>query len=761
MAGMRRVFARAVAALLVAVAAWNDVRAGDDESTTPITRVVKVVRAEDGTPFAGADVEAYGVPGGLVAKRTGVDGTVRFANVPRKDVTFVARAAGRACDWHEPGTWSWVRSPEDDDPDGDGVTTITLELVRGATLEGRVMSTDGAPIAGAALSAREDAAATDVLHLAVAPIWTAATDASGNFRTDRHRPNGAKARHVSVRITAFAPGWISETLDAATAPVEFRLRPAAKLRGTVRNPDGSAAVGVDVHAYPSDFGLFAPSPDDARHDEDEHPRVLHVRTDAQGRYEMAELHPGTKFFVYAERRAPREGDRLADDAIARSELVPDVAVARAGEETVRHLALRGLGSLVLHLEAGSVTDGKDFDVTLSAPAGSLPHFDSDATADGRRWNGLLAGWYSMRIAGNDWASEVHRVFVVDGEETETVVRLSRGESVSGLVVDDRGVPVSGAVVHDSGLRSVDAGYRFAKTDAQGQFRIQGFAGWPVWLSAGAPGHESASGIRVDGPKSPIRLVLVREPRISLQVVAPDGGARPEKLRVLVTDVEGRYAGMQDERIVPVADLPATLDGLRPGPADVTVDVPGWAPSTVRVDLRPGETLAAGPFRFEPGVDLVGRVVDATGRPIAAARVRPYENAAREVVTGGDGRFVLAHLGAGTADLLVTAEGFPETRLVASTGVPAEIALRRGGVATGVVKSLRGRAARTRRYFIFEASAPSGSVPHWHVQTDETSHFTIRLPAGRYRFAPSRYDLADAVLFEVTEGGTTTVESFER
>jgi len=744
-------------AAVLCMAAWPPRgQAGDDEPARPITRVVRAL-GEDGAPLKGADVDAYGLPGGTVTKTTGDDGTVRLADVPRKGVTFVARHPGFYCAWHEPGEWSWAPPPEDDDPDGDGVTTMTLTLVRGAALEGRVLALDdGTPVAGAQVEAREENEATDVRYLSAAPIWSVTTSDDGRFRTDRNRPADEGESLVKVRVTARARGWISETLDDRRPPVEFRLRRAALLRGLVLGPDGKPAPGVHVHAYPSDFGMFNTGPpEDTRVDEDEHPRVLHVLTDEQGRYEMPELSPGVKFFVYAERveRTPGE-EFLHGEAVARSDVAADIGVAKPGEEALCDLKLRTLSSLAVVVPPEAGDDGKEAALWLDGSPGTLPRFDDEETAEGRTWHRLSPGHYVLHVDARGWAPFTRDVDVAEGTNVTLTAHLERGASIGGIVVDDRGTPVAGVSVY----ACAGGVTRDAVTDAAGLFQLTGLAPGPVDVGAACKDFIPPSYARMTAPASDVRINLVRAPRLSLRVEAPPGASLPPQLRVTVTPLAGRYAGMRDGRDLPSADLPAPLEGVEPGATDVTVDLPGHAPATIRVELHPGEAATVGPFAFEEGVALAGRVVDAKGRALAGTRVTPYENDDRAVTAGADGRFVLPHLRAGDVDLCVISDGFPETRLVAATGAQLDLVLRPGGVVRGAVKSKDGSRVYDRQLCIYDAAAPNGFLPHWHALVEKKPRFEIRLPAGRYRFVPSRYEFDEgAVFFDVTEGGTTTVD----
>ena len=762
----------AIAATAAALALAALAAAGDDEErpSSPLARVVHVVRAEDEKPIAGATVEAVGLPGGTLTKTTDADGVAKFPDMPRRGVTFVARLAGRFPAWYDPGGFSWAPPPEDDDPDGDGVTSIALGLTKGTEFSGRVVAKDdGAPIAGATVAAvQETGGVTDVFELRAAPTWTAVTDAEGRFRTASHFPSGFPDRLIRARVTARAPGWISEHVDVKPGgekSADFRLLRAARLRGVVTGIDGKPAAGVLVHACPTGFGLFDDGPPgNQRTDRDEHPRVLEARTDAQGRYAMDELHPGVKFFVYVERCERTDGDFDFGDVLERSAVAADVGTAAAGEETVADLKLRVLASLVVR----ATTEGgvaKDVTVDLTGPPHSYPSIDSEAIEGGRKYVRLDPGTYALRVGAPGCVAVERKVEVPEGKTIELTIPLAKGITIDGVVVDDLGAPAADVNVyaHPTTPQGAARTYRddkSARTDASGAFRLSGLRPGLVDVSAADQRYVFETDVRVTAPMSGLRLVVLRVPFISLRVDAPAGTTLPEKVRAIVTTRAGHYAGMRDGMDVPAADLPATLDRLRPGPVDVTVDIGSFAPATIHVELKPGETAPAGPFAFEPGVTLAGRVVDASGRAVAGARVTPYENDARAATTAADGSFALPHLAAGATELCVVADGFPETRLVATAaegGYAAVIVLRPGGVVRGIVKSRDGERPRPTRLCICDASAPDAYGPHWHGKIDEDPHFSLRLPAGKYRWVPTRYEFdRGAVVFEVKEGGTTDV-----
>jgi carboxypeptidase family protein len=761
-----------VAVVLAAIAAGAAAGDDDERPNTPLTRVVKVVRAEDETPIAGATVDAVGLPRGTATRSTGADGTVKFPDMPRRGVTFVARLAGRFPAWHDPCGFSWHRDEEDYDDDGDGVTSFTLALAKGTEFEGRVIAKDdGSPIAGATVVAEQVAGATDQFELDCAPTWTAVTDAEGRFRTGSHFPSTFRNDNVHARITARAPGWISEHVDVAPhgeSHAAFPLLRAARLRGVVKDADGKAVAGALVHAYPPDCGVFHHGATDTlRIDEDAHPRVLQAITDATGRYEMPELHPGVKFFVYAEREEQEPGKEFEwKEAVARSDVALGVGTAACDEEAVCDLKLHALSSLVVHVARETGGDAEDLGIELIGPPHTYPSIDDEEIECGRKFERLDPGTYTLRVRAGAWLPLEQSVEVPEGRASEMTVRLATGDSIEGVIVDDLGAPVSGLTLY-AYATTADAAHRLlvdrsasTKTDKNGAFRLTGLDAGPVAIGINDKRYVFEDYLHATAPMSGLRIVMNRVPLISLRVDPPPGASLPTKFSVTVRDLAGRYAGLRDPRTVRAAKLPAELDRVRPGPVEVTVDIPGFAPATIRVHLKPGETTPVGPFTFEEGVTLTGRVVDASGRGVPGARVTAYENDARTTSTREDGSFALPHLAPGATDVRVVAAEYPETRIVATAaagGAATAVVLRPGGIVRGTLRSRESGSISGALLCIYEATAVDGYGPHWEERPGKGGDFSLRLPAGKYRFVPSRHEFDQgAVLFEVTEGGTTEV-----
>jgi hypothetical protein len=445
-----------------------------------------------------------------------------------------------------------------------------------------------------------------------------------------------------------------------------------------------------------------------------------------------------------------------------------VGVDAAGAEAVCDLKLRDLGSLVVRVAADAGGGSKGLRVSLDGPPWSEQFVHPAEEGGATVFRALDPGAWALHVAAEGWTAVERAVRIAGGERTEVAVRLGAGAVAEGVVVDDRGVPVSGVTVYASPRNPSQPDLRLpgdrdqsAGTDASGAFRVTGLPAGPVDLCAGGAGYITSDRVRRTVPCGGLRLEIAREPTLLVRVDAPPGTTLPTTVRATVVRLAGRLAGHRLRQDVFVGEHPTALKRVEPGPCEVIVEAPGFAPSKVTVDVLPGETVTAGPFAFEPGIALAGRVVDGGGAPVAGAVVVPYENERRAGTSDAAGRFVLPDLSPGPVDLQVKAAGFPETILMPSVlpdGPPLEIVLRPGGIVRGTVSSRSGARVERAGWCVCLAEWKDAYGPHWDVRVDGAPQFSLRLPAGRYRLVPNRYDFGkDNVLFDVTDGGETGVD----
>lgn len=728
------------------------VAVAQDGST--ITRVVEVRDGPDGPPAADVVVEAWGLPGGTRTIRTGADGTARFESVPRRGVVFVARRPGSACAWHEPGQWAWVVPEEDRDPDGDGVTRIPLVLGKdGTAVEGRVLTPEGEPVGGAVVRAFVRPAGADLPVLRIAPLWTATADAEGRFRTTEHWPRRAAepVRSLEAVVVATAPARIRDerrirARDAGRQkPLELRLAPAAEIRGTVVRSGGSPAAGAAVRAYRTEGGSR---------------EFTDTRADESGAFSFSEIRPGTVYRVFAEVGKTDE----------RSALSPPTLLAAAGETAVVELRTRRLGRLALRLLGEN-----------GAPPPAAARVRFEPPKDARPWchdredDGIFfvpaadAGEWTVTVDAPGYRRQNVPVALGEGEEREVEIRLDRGATVGGLVVDDGGKPVAGATIYvypvdAEGRLDPDAGYEQAVAGPDGRFRIPGLPPGLVDVSAGHARLRADGSKRVEAPAEDVRLVLHAPGSIRFRLAVPEGAARPGRVRATVTLLSGSMRGAQlPYDLSPLPDGRYAIDGLLPGEVSLGVEAAGWAPYVARLRIPPGGVATPEPFALEEGLTLRGRVVDGEGRPVAGARVMAWGNEANAATTGGDGAFAIPHLAAGAVDLSARAEGKAEALFVATAAAdasPLEIVLTPGGIVRGTIRDADGGDPPISLDF-FPAAAADDHVSRWRAGAVDGA-FSIRLPPGRYRCVhPRAGGAAGPTEFEVEEGGEVVLELASR
>jgi len=741
--------------------------AEDEAATTPLTRVVEVVREADGAPVPGVAVEAWGLPGGTVAKRTGADGIARFENMPRKGIVFVARKPGFLCGWHEPGRWWWGPPIEDEDRDQDGITRIRLALVSGTVVDGRVLSKAGKPVAGAVVEAREVAHATDLWTLSGAPFWTATTDAEGRFRTTEHwpaAPKGGKAiggdKLVSAELVTRASGWISERAeiwpaDAGKQPaLTFELLPAVTIRGAVTGADGKPAAGALVHAYPPDFWAFAPGQRNDRDTKATHPREMRVRADADGTFSFAEAYPGVRYRLFAEARAA-DPEGWRDRVVARS------PVGSAVEGVLCQLRLRRLGSLRVRVarEAGGGADSLGFEFV--PPHGARPWAYDDEQDDGSVVVGEAdPGRWTIEVGAFGWVDQRSVVELGEGENKTVPIRLSRGAAVEGVVVDNGGAPVKDARLLAYAIDPEDPdrlldGYEQTRSDEKGRFRLTGLRAGPTSISVGTEGLRADGDTRVVAPAKGVRIVLQAPATVRFRLKSPDGAAAPERVRVTVTRLAGAYRGSQWQDTVDASNGSFEIEGRMPGPVWFAVEARGYAPFMTRLEIKPGVVNEPAPFALSRGLTLRGRVVDGGGSPVAGARLLAWGNEDTAAQTSRRGAFEIPHLASGPVELSVTAPGMAMALLtsrVAEGAEPLEIVLTPGGLVRGSLRDPEGRHTFVDSVDFFPAASRDDNVSRWRAAIAD-GVFSIRLPPGRYRCAYARAGVRRGpTVFDVSEGG---------
>ncbi len=217
----------------------------------------RVVRADDGTPVAGAPVHVReyrqdGVWGDRAAVRTGPDGVAIVSGLlPGGALVFVlgegwfseGLEVGRVVGEEYVANGYRPTRPADWLP-RSGTLDVVLRVVPGRVVEGRVEGHDGRPVAGATVTVQP---AGRLAHLGELefPTRTVGTAPDGRFRAEGLF---ASAAHVVTATAPGQPGFASASVEAGGAgEVVLRFEEPHRIEVTVVDAaSGAPVAGAEV-----------------------------------------------------------------------------------------------------------------------------------------------------------------------------------------------------------------------------------------------------------------------------------------------------------------------------------------------------------------------------------------------------------------------------------------------------------------------------------------------------------------------------------
>ncbi len=499
----------------------------------------RVVSATTGEGIRGAEVTVAG-PGGASSLVTEAEGRFEL----RPSAPGVYQVAAIRAEGFQPFGPEWGRSPISlSAVPGVQVREVVIALTPAPELVGRVLSAEGAPVAGAAVRVLTYRAGESVLF-PVKDRFT--TDERGEFHFTA--PEGARveARHPAHGVARVR---IYEE-DIANRRVELRMyaaaqegtRADARVEGRVLTPDGTPASGALISVmsaasvYPKEYGS-----------RDGYQTVA----EADGSFAVEGLEPG----VY--------------DV---SGMAPGFAPARAFDVRVpaSGVELRLAGGVTL---AGLVMeDGGNpvpaFVVNVLLRYGPLERL---SFAQGRfidaggqfEFHGLTPGRYVVQVTAAGFMPSEREVEVTEGaREVRADVMLARGVRLEGRVLAAGSrLPISGArVAMESGMAGDALAPLFdAVSGADGVFVLEGVPGTGVSLIISAPGYNGRllSGVR---PSAPLE--------VELTATAPDAGSKVELVGIGAV-LKPRGDALVIGEVVPGGGAHAV--GLTPGDELVRID----------------------------------------------------------------------------------------------------------------------------------------------------------------------------------------------
>lgn len=554
-----------------------------------------------------------------------------------------------------------------------------------------------------------------------ANVRSARTDADGRARFERLAVGEVFAecdRGVQQQCVIHAGRCTDATMV---------IEPGVQIHGRVLDVDGRPAPGAVVymlHRY--------------------EPYAGHVvaQADAEG--------------VFGIEHAPAERAlSLSARMAGRAPSTQQVVMAGAGATIDVELRFEARGGVVV----GGVTDGLGAPIEgavvlvgpeigipierlrqLGGKGPPLPNQRTSSDAHGS-WcvDGVAAGETPVLVMLPGLAPWTDTVFVVEGATVRCDAVLSPGARLAGKVHDERGAVVAAATVHAArtGMQSW-----VVSTDGNGDYAFEGLpiGLFPVMATKEGAGNARAEFLGSSGAQLLWDPVLTRATTLHGRVLAagqPVAKARIEARCMpaaqqqwfanATSDADGRF------EMTNCPDALLHLDVHTAASAQFTVCMRD------DVDPRAGEVvLEVDPTRV-PSAFVAGRVLDADGKPIAAAEVTVLTNdyewgGGHSMRSGPDGRFRSPAVPPGGWYLTVHAAGLaqldipPRTLVAGSTEDFGDLVLTRGNALVVTLQPDAGIALDECVVGLADAVVGLGS--------ERPEHGVVRFP----RLAPGDYTI---------------------
>lgn len=522
------------------------------------------------------------------------------------------------------------------------------------------------------------------------------TDATGRFTL--RRLCASEVYEIRARRTGYVPAALLTAIapgDPGRLQIRLQLSLARPVQGRIVDSESRPIADAVVDLRPalrpgSELPDLRTEPDLSR---DDSARGV---SDGQGRFQVAAC-PAEEF---------------------------DVRVTRPGFAPAYRRGIRAAGGQgpieleALVLEPGARLAGRVVDAQ-SRPVPDAEIFVLSSTPGGLEIEGPLKGRKPDTLTDQEGRFEIpslaqrvpyHLVAraagylpaVLSGIRPPTdrplSIRLQRGETLRGRVVDEEGAPVQGARVdltwrdvlsEDPQRRPVGKPVtRNAVTDGEGQFEILGSPKGVVTLDVTAQGFAFLGGVEVPvpapDPSRKLELVLSRGSTLSGRVTTT-AGEPVAQARIASesaagwSDAEGFYR----------------VEGMSEGRQPIQVFHPDYRRSRSLAVIEPGENRLD--LVLAAGMEVAGRVVDSSGKPVARAEVKltsqERERQQYQAFSGEDGHFSLRSVAAGEYRLQAEAgesgqaEPAGTIRVAQEPVTGLEVVLRTGAALSGRVLGL--------------------------------------------------------------------------
>jgi len=618
-----------------------------------------VLDAATRRPIEGARVSMLdAATGDTTLGASNANGYFELTN-PAGPHVLVVRAKGYA-------TW---RGPlEDVDPD----SLVTIPLVRGVRVAGRVTDAEGQGVADVPVFLTrpvEDPTPT--------PFWEVArTDERGLFESPEpvawYGPGNGTDRLVVICATGTGAVDLAATREAE--PLVISLRPALPLEVFVHGAGDTPVVGTRLRAVPDHPDLWGADvlrPEYWTGGRREVERLLMAETDARGRALFPAL--------------PRPHEKLGcalivDQHVLWSAYGPLDTTLDLGPEELPmvHLAGRVVDDEGRPVQGARVTSW----LRYLADYGFRPMPEGRTDVEGRYdlgWLGAGDGLYTVRVEVDGFRPE-RRAALPSGEQVHNEIVLWRHRPLRGRVIDQdgRGVPRVQVVAKRPGRLGRTHGT--CATGPEGRFLFEDTIAGPYRLDLAYPGSSSAWWTGQPGP----HYLAGGEEELIVPVIrlSQNSGRLEVELRDQSTG-EGTLAWWAV--VIPrQEDLPASLWNPHSlaigagGPFGTALPLGRWVlmvggealhPEHVPFELTEAEPVAhlVVEMHYPETANLTGRALFEGGEVPSEAWIRPTWRPSADTSLGAqyfpwsklepDGRFHLRDMYEGLLSFEVQAPGF--------------------------------------------------------------------------------------------------------
>ena len=523
---------------------------------------------------------------------------------------------------------------------------------------------------------------------------------------------------------------------------------------------------------------------------------VEARTGSDGVYRFTSVQPANDYFVMASH---------PDYSQAQEEMV---FVGEAGE-------FRGPD---ITLTPGSALEGYVLDVGGNPVPNAVLDLDSaymmgmDPQSPDRlsghtddtgyyQLKNVNAGPRNLTVSAEGYGRQIKDGLMFKGDPGEKVqqdFRLQPGFPIAGRVFDqdNNGLPGARIIALNHGNSISSRGE--AVSDDDGHFQIDDLQQGSYILMVELFGYRNSRANRVQASDMNVQLEMIKQACIDGRVTASQGAVgefTATLLRVQPNPAMGQTEDIYEttgvhQKFDDAADGAFQLCGLDPGEFAVQVKAKGFAPSmSASFTVIDGQPVAPVAIQLSPGGSIRGRVVDASGAPVAHAVVSSHDDGyagnmlddfldgliasrttQRKTRTDESGAFELRLLNPGNYKIQVTHAKFTDgevkgLKLAEGQQVDAgSITLSGGGTITGKVFDQAGNP--TVRGFVKLVSDDGNQM--YEARTDKEGRYTIEhVRPGSYKLSAMRStptggtDAFNAILdqqhsevaLQVTEGAT--------